>query len=211
MSDTWVEAIGWAGSILVVVSLTQSRVLRFRWLNLIGSLLATFYNAWAGIWPFVVMNGAISLINVYWLVRLNRERHDAAVYEVVPVTPDDAYLHRVLDVHAGDIAATHPRFARTALDAGGRRAWLVVRGDETVGVVVVRGEGADAVVELDWVTPRFRDFTPGEFVYRRSGIFSDLGFTRVVVDAPPADQRAYLERVGFRPVPDGAAWARAVG
>jgi hypothetical protein len=32
-----------------------------------------------GIWPFVAMNAAISAINVYWLLRLNRERHDASV------------------------------------------------------------------------------------------------------------------------------------
>ena len=60
-------------------------------------------------------------------------------------------------------------------------------------------------VELDWVTPRFRDFTPGEFVYRRSGVFAAHGFQRLVVADGQAD---YLTRVGFRQEPDG--WVREV-
>jgi hypothetical protein len=40
-----------------------------------------------------------------------------------------------------------------------------------------------AQVELDYVTPRFRDFSPGEFVYRRSGLFRDRGFRKVITPA----------------------------
>ena len=47
---------------------------------LAGALLATGYNAVLGIWPFVVMNGAIAVIDVAWLVRLQRGRHDPAAY-----------------------------------------------------------------------------------------------------------------------------------
>ncbi len=204
----WLEIVGWIGSILVVLSLTQARVLRFRILNLTGSVIATAYNAIIGIWPFVAMNGAIAVINIYWLIRLGRERHDEAVYTVVEVGPDDAYLQHVLRVHARDIATFAPRFAARAAPGERRLAFLVLRGDRTVGVVELRDAGAGtAVVELDWVTERFRDFTPGEFVHRRSGIFAAAGFTRVVA-APAHADAAYLTRVGFRP--EGSAWVRDV-
>ena len=207
----WLEAAGWLGSALVVLSLTQARVLRFRWLNLVGSLVATTYNTILGIWPFVAMNAAISLINVYWLWRLNRERHDAAVYEVVEVTPDDAYLLHVLRTHAADIASVEPEFEAVPRPGEERSAFLVQRGDETVGVVEVRDAGDGVgVVELDWVTKRFRDFTPGEFVYRRSGIFAAKGFSRVVVPRAGHGQLAYLRGVGFRPQDTGTAWVREV-
>ncbi len=200
------EIVGWAGSLLVVLSLSQARVLRFRWMNLAGAVIATVYNAVFAIWPFAAMNLAIALIDVYWLWRLLRERHDAAVYQVVEVAPDDAYLRHVLANHATDIAQF--RAPVPAADADGRFAFLVARGDETVGVVLVQDIG-DGVghVELDWVTPRFRDFTPGEFVYRGSGVFAEHGFRRLVTAARPG-QEEYLTRVGF--APDGAAWARAV-
>jgi hypothetical protein len=204
--NPWLEVAGWIGSVLVVYSLTQARVLRFRWLNLTGSVLATAYNAIIGIWPFAVMNGAIALINVYWLRRLYREAHDDATYEVVEVPPDDAYLLHVLRTHAEDIARWSRAFDPHA-DPAGRSAFLVQRGDETVGVVVVRDAGdGQAVVELDWVSRRFRDFTPGEFVHRDSGIFTGRGFTRVVTSAEAVRDTAYLTRMGF--VPDDGRWVR---
>ena len=93
------------------------------------------------------------------------------------------------------------------LEVAGRSAFLVQRGDETVGVVEVRDAGdGTGVVELDWVTKRFRDFTPGEFVYRRSGIFAAKGFARVVVPQVERSEFGYLRGVGFHP--EGADWVR---
>jgi hypothetical protein len=203
----WLEVVGWLGSILVVVSLTVAGVWRFRILNLAGALIATGYNAWLEIWPFAAMNGAISVIDLYWLLRLHRERHDETTYEVVEVAPDDAYLAHTLRTHADDIARFYPAFA----DGGsaGRHSFLVVRGDETVGAVVVRDRGDGvAQIELDYVTPRFRDFTPGEFVYRRSGVFARRGFRRLVAPREVVGSRDYYARVGFTATDDG--WVRDV-
>ncbi|KQY46636.1 YgjV family protein [Cellulomonas sp. Root137] len=204
----WWEIVGWIGSLLVIISLTQARVLRFRVINLLGAVIATAYNVVIEIWPFAVMNGVIAIIDVYWLVRLQRERHDALVYGVLEVPSDDAVLQHLLESHAPDIARFHPGFS--AVDPAPSASFVVVRGDELVGAVVVRSAG-DGVgrVDLDYVTPRYRDFTPGEFVYRDSGVFASHGFRRLVVGGSPATEaRAYLERVGFRPTADG--WEREV-
>jgi hypothetical protein len=212
------DVVGWISSILVVLSLMQARVLRFRWMNLVGAAMATVVNALLGIWPFAAMNGVIAVIDVYWIWRLTRERHDEAVYEVVEVGVADAYLSHVLGVHAQDVAATHPHFSLAAISEptaappteGGvqRSAFLVLRGDETVGMVLVRDAGSGVgEVELDYVTERFRDFTPGEFVYRKSGVFADKGFTTLVADAGPGTSDHY-GRVGFQRV--GDRWERPV-
>ena len=214
------DIVGWVSSILVVLSLMQARVLRFRWMNLVGAAMATVVNAMLGIWPFAAMNGVIAVIDAYWIWRLSRERHDAEVYEVVEVGIDDAYLRHVLRVNADDVAATHPAFsmanvsgaagaAQPVVGEGDQRsAFLVLRSDETVGMVLVRdaGEGVGEV-ELDYVTQRFRDFTPGEFVYRKSGVFAGKGFTLLVADAGPGTSDHY-GRVGFQRV--GDRWERAV-
>lgn len=204
----WLEVVGWLGSVLVVLSLTLAGVWRFRVLNLTGAVIATGYNAVLEIWPFAAMNGAIAVIDLYWLVRLQRERHDESTYDVVEVAPDDAYLAHVLQTHAADIA----RFYPSSTDDDGARsryAFLVLRGDETVGVVVVRDQGDGvAQIELDYVTPRFRDFTPGEFVHRRSGVFAGHGFRRVVAPRDVVGSQDYYRRVGFHATDD--AWVRDV-
>lgn len=214
------DIFGWISSILVVWSLMQARVLRFRVMNLAGAAMATVVNALLGIWPFAAMNGVIAVIDVYWIWRLTRERHDADAYEVVEVGIDDAYLRHVLTLKADDVAATHPAFAvddvvgpagrgrPAAGAAAARSAFLVLRGDETVGLVVVRDAGAGVgEVEVDYVTERFRDFTPGEFVYRRSGVFADKGFTQLVADAGPGTSD-HFAKVGFQRV--GGHWERPV-
>jgi hypothetical protein len=199
---SWVQALGWAGSALLVFSILQARVLRFRVLNLLACLILVVFNAVLHIWPMVAMNVVLAAINLWFIRRLLADRTDEKAYTVLQVTADDTYLRHFLRVHAGDIARYFPRLGAAAPD-GDRTAYLVLRGDETVGAVVVRDAGGGvAQVELDYVTPRFRDFSPGEFVYRRSGLFTDRGFRRIVT--PPGMLNPYYERLGF--TREGDSW-----
>jgi hypothetical protein len=213
----WLEVIGWLGSAVLVWSLAQARVVRFRALNLAASVVLTGYNAALGVWPMVAMNAVIAGLDVYHLVRLLRGRDDAAVYEVVEVRPDDAYLRHVLDQHAPDIERHNPGFAwgsdGQGSDADGgsggagephRAAFLVLRDIETVGVVLLADDGSgDGRVELDYVLPRFRDFSVGKFVYRRGGDLTSRGFRRLVASTRMPDASDYFPRVGFTPDPSG--------
>ena len=65
------------------------------------------------------------------------------------------------------------------------------------------GDGA-AYVELDYVSPRFRDFSPGEFVWRRSGMLRDHGFARVVTSADDGRRRTTSGSASARA---GDSWA----
>ncbi len=193
---SWVDALGWSGSVLLVYSLLQARVLRFRVLNLAASIVLVVFNALLGIWPMVAMNAVLAVINLWFLGKLWGERHDDKAYDVLEVGDDDAYLRHVLAQHRLDIAKFFPTFDSYA---GGpqRSAFLLQHGDETAGVVVVRdiGDGI-AQIELDYVTPRFRDFTPGQFVYRRSTLLRDRGFHQV--RTPAGMVAPYYARLGFQ-------------
>jgi hypothetical protein len=188
----WLDIIGWAGSAVLVWSLLQSRILRLRLLNLVGSLVLLFFNAAIQVWPMVGLNAVLAVINIVHLRRLLSTRHDDKAYTVVEVGPDDGYLAHLLRTHAADIARFNPGFR---YDNSGT-ALLILHGDETVGVVIVEdaGDGV-AKVELDYVTERFRDFSPGEFVYRRSSWFTDRGFRKVI--SPPGMVRPYYGKLGF--------------
>lgn len=215
VSSWWFQTIGWIGSALVVFSLTQAEksLLRFRWLNLLGAVIATIWNFIAGAWPFVAMNGAITIIDAVYIGRLNRKKHDDQAYHVVEVAPTSAYLDNLLETNQVDIAkyANYDLVRRTET-ASSRSAFLVLSGNETIGVLEVEdtGNGVGTLV-LDWVNPKYRNFTPGEFVFQQSGIFADKGFDRLIV--PPAlsadnGTKEYLQRVGFAPTHNG--WERQV-
>ncbi len=197
----WLEVIGWVGSAVLVWSLAQARVVRFRALNLAASVVLTGYNFALGVWPMVAMNLVISVLDVYHLVRLLRSRDDDAVYEVVEVRPDDEYLRHVLDRNATDVDKHNPGFAWGTQP--GRASFLVLRDIETVGVVLLSDVGSgEGRVELDYVLPRFRDFSVGKFVYRRGGRLTEHGFHRLTASTRMPDAADYFPRVGF--VPDAS-------
>lgn len=195
VSDYWLDIVGWGGSALLVYSLLQARVLRFRTINTIGCLVLIFFNAMLSVWPMVGMNVVLAAINIWFIVRLLGERHDDAVFDVLEVQPDDQYLRHVLRLHGEDILRYQPDFVWEPGDSD-EHAFIVMRGDETVGVVVLRQDDETARLLLDYVTPRYRDFTPGEFVWRRSGMLTALGVRRVTT--PPNMIGAYYDHVGFR-------------
>lgn len=197
LNDYWLDILGWGGSALLVYSLLQSRVLRLRVLNLAACLILTVFNWALEVWPMVGMNIVLALINIWFIAKLLRERHDDAAFEVLQVRGDDEYLRHVLRVHGGDILKFNPEFVHNP-GAQDQDAFLVTRGDETVGVVLLRADGETAHVVLDYVTPRYRDFSPGEFVWRQSGMLSSHGYRRVVTS--PDMVSPYYDRVGFHRV-----------
>lgn len=198
------DVIGWLGSTILVVSLAQTRVLRFRALNLVAALLLIVFNAAIRVWPMVALNVVIAALNAWVLFRLTRTRHDDRVYEVVPIGTSEPYLASLLARHEPDIARFNPALPPD-VRARADLAFLTLSGGETVGVVLARRTDRPDEVQvlLDYVLPRFRDFTPGEFVFRPGGPFAALGIRRVLAPAGMRESSAYLRAVGFRPGPDG--------
>ncbi len=193
LADHWLDILGWGGSALLVYSLLQASVLRLRVLNAIACVILIVFNAALEVWPMVGMNTVLVAINAYFIVQLLRDRHDETAYEVLEVSPTDEYLRHVLRVHGADILRFNPEFVHDPSET--HDAFLVQKGDETVGVVLLREDGDTAHVLLDFVTARYRDFSPGEFVWRRSGLLTQRGIRRVVT--PPGMVGAYYDRLGF--------------
>ena len=194
LADHWLDMLGWTGSALLIVSLLQARVLRFRVLNLTAGLMLVAFNALIGVWPMVAMNMATSAINVWFIVRMVQERHDEAAFRVLAVRSDNEYLAHLLSVHRSDVLRHQPDFSWDGVPRQERHPFLILRGDETVGVVIMRVADDVAHVELDYVTKRYRDFSPGEFVWRRTPRLRERGFRKVVT--PVGMVNPYYDRLG---------------
>ena len=198
VSVTTLDVLGWGGSALLVYSVLQTRVLRFRLFNCAASALLVIFNAAIAVWPMVGLNVVLTAINGFYIVRLLRGRHDPRTYEVVEVHPTEGYLRHLLHSFETDIRRFNPGFTPSEAD-GAEFAFVILTGAETVGVVLARDAGGgSAQVELDYVLPKYRDFCPGEFVYRRGGPFAVRGYRRVIAPIRMLDAEDYLTKVGFR-------------
>ena len=197
-----VEILGWVGSALLVYSVLQTRILRLRLFNGVASALLVIFNAAIAVWPMVALNVTLTAINIFYIVRLLRGRHDSRTFEVVEISPKEDYLKHLLHEFDADIQYFNPGFSgddAAHTDLG----FLILTKAETVGLVLARNAGDRlAQVDLDYVVPRYQGFTLGEFVYRSGGPLAARGYRRVV--APPRMQNAgdYLTDVGFRPEGD---------
>ena len=195
-----VELIGYLASALIVLSLLMASVLRLRVVNLVGSAVFTAYGVLIGSLPVVLTNGAIVCINVYYLIRLLRDRGGSGYFEVVATDVDAPVLRRFVDFHRDDIRGFQPDF--TAMSPQ-HLAWFVLRDAVPVGVVLARRDGAVGHLDLDYVTPAHRDFTAGQVLFGDSGAFRGAGIARVT-----ADHGRYLARMGF--TRDDGIWGRTV-
>lgn len=70
-AEYWLDILGWGGSALLVSSLLQERVLRFRVLNLVACLILVVFNGVLEVWPMVAVNG-------------DPERHQRPVHRQAP-------------------------------------------------------------------------------------------------------------------------------
>lgn len=200
-----VDLLGWAGSALLVYSVLQSRMLRLRVLNLAASLALVVFNALIGVWPMVAMNVALCLINAWFIVTLLRSRRTGRAFAWAPVRPDDPMLAHFLARHGADIA----RFCPAALPGPANALHaLVLHDDVTAGLVVAVPAGPDGWhLSVDYVTPEYRDYTAGEFLYSAEGPFAAAGARRVVAGPELAGLQPYLGRAGFTRGSDGG-WQR---
>ena len=194
------EIIGWVGSILVVVSLMIPSVRKFRILNLTGSLIATAYNVFFEIWPYAVMNAAIVLINVYWLWRLWRlgrsQESDDAGYALVEAGERDPVVARFLERNHDEISKAYPGFSGELLD--GAHVYLLLYREEIIGLFAFAApEDGRARILMDFVTVRFRDLTPGLYLYHARDVFVAAGVNMVEVSREFTSDPGYFKKLGF--------------
>ncbi len=195
----WIEIVGYAGSVLVAVSLTMRSLVRLRWLNLAGALAFTVYGVVTRTWPVLAVNGFIAVVNVFYLARMS-SRPD--YFELLEIRdPANRYLRRFLDFHAADVRRFFPAFAPEAME--GATIVFILRDMLPAGLLVCRpADGETLRIELDYVVPRYRDLACGRWFYREWGpVFAANGFRRFLCCSRIPAHVGYLRRLGFSPAP----------
>lgn len=70
-----IEWVGYAASLLIVISLMMTSIVKLRIINTIGCLLFVIYGVNVNAYPVVISNALIVLINIYNLYSLRKQNN----------------------------------------------------------------------------------------------------------------------------------------
>ena len=186
------ELIGYLASLLVVISLSMTSVVRLRMISLAGSVAFVAYASLIGSVPIVVTNIAIACLNIWFLWReLSGGRDLGAI--IVP--PDSAFLLDFLHNHADEIEGFQPDS-----DPSERATFAMVltRDGLPAGVVLGERDGSTLDITIDFVLRAYRDSRLGRWLYGPGArVFKPAGIDRITATASSDSHRSYLDRVGF--------------
>lgn len=158
-TSTIIEAIGYAGSALVLVSFLMSSVVKLRIVNTVGSLIFAVYALIIRSYPTAIMNVFLVCINLYYLWKL---RHKDSSYRLLSLQPGETYVRDFLQMHQDDIAHFFPD--RRPLETEANRVYMAFHGSEPAGIMIGQEEDGVLNVALDYSTPAYRDCSVGKFM-----------------------------------------------
>jgi hypothetical protein len=196
MNFEWViEGIGYAASLIILVSLLMTNVFRLRVINLVGSLCFALYGWLIGSWPVCAINAVIAGIDGWYLLRSLRV---SAIFELAQVgnCSGAEYLKRFFLFHERELMKYAPGL--TIEDLQVADTFLIFMNMLPVGVFSYRQNGAEADIVLDYMIPEYRDFKAGRFVYRTKRMFfKEKGIKRFHAVAQHSSQPKYYLKNGF--------------
>ena len=191
------ELIGYAGSVLIAISLMMTSILRLRLINLAGSAVFSIYGLLIGAYPVAVLNGFIVVVNAFHLARIFRAKE---YFQLLPLKPDSQYLPYFLSFYREEIRRILPEFKYNP--SANQVLLFILRDCSPVGVFIAeqRRDGVLRVI-LDFVIPRYRDLKIGRFLFvERAAFFKERGIKEVIISPRTAEFGAYLVKVGFEPM-----------
>ncbi|GAB4184062.1 MAG: hypothetical protein Kow00108_21560 [Calditrichia bacterium] len=189
-----VEIIGYIASILVAVSLSMSSVLRLRWLNLIGAITFSLYGLLIKAWPVFIVNFYISLMDIYYLIKLyqTKDKFGLALIEDTSKTPVSDFLSE----QSQDIDLYFPQHKERITNAS--HIFGLYRNFKLIGIFAIQKVDSTARVLIDYVTPEFRDFKFGQYIYSElPSEIRQLHINKFMSESFHRIHSKYLKKLGF--------------
>lgn len=194
---SWLEWVGYAGSVIVAVSLTMSSIKKLRWYNLVGAAVFSFYGFAIGALPVGLLNLFISLTDVYYIIRMYSQKES---FQLVKANVSDEYLNYFIDFYQSEIKQIFPHFSKSSFPAASDNSFilLLLRNAKVAGVFMGVKSNDTLTVHLDFVTAEYRDLKPGDFIYRKSTeLIKSHGINTLQCQTDNVSHRKYLTKMGF--------------
>jgi GNAT superfamily N-acetyltransferase len=189
------EWIGYLASLIVLVSLLMSSVKKLRWINLIGSLTFAVYGFLISAYPVAVMNAGIVLINSYYLFQMYKKND---YFTLTSLDKEKDYFEYFMSFYKEDIKT----FITEEHDLKDKDLikLFVLRNTVPAGIFVAKKTNKDEMhVYIDYVTPQYRDFKIGEYLFNtQKDYFKQLGVKTLVTHPGTDKHQKYLQKMGFK-------------
>ena len=184
------ELIGYLGSLLVIVSMLMTSVVKLRIINTIGSVIFCGYALAIHSYPTAAMQLCLIVINLVNLYKLNNTKKE---YSAVSLNTGDGFLSYFLNNYSNDIKKFFPDFTR----ADDNDKIILINCEESpAGIFIATEEEAGYLtVKLDYTTPAYRDCSAGKFLYNH---LKSLGIKKISAETKIASHAKYLKKLGFK-------------
>lgn len=185
-----VELFGYLGSVLVVVSMLMTSVVKLRVINMVGNIVSGVYSLIVGALPLALMNWSLLVINIYSLYKLLKTKQK---YDMVEGKADDTFLLCILERYREDIKNYFQDFAwkKNNFDV----AYIVFCEDTPAGILLGKMQKDGTLeVALDYSTPAYRDCSVGEYLYSN---LPAKGIKKVTFSGKSQNHDGYLKKMGF--------------
>ena len=192
------EIIGYCGSVLVAVSLTMKNIVKLRWINLFGAATFSLYGLLLGAYPVFVLNGFITVVDIYYLVQMYKTKEK---FSLVPVLNDNhLYLNQFLSFYNDEINKYFPEFNKENLQDV--NYYFILRNLVPSGLFAFRKiDESRAEVVLDYATPAFQDFKTSGYIYNVESTFlKEMGIKELISKSTVPKHVNYLNKIGYRPI-----------
>ncbi len=185
-----IEAIGYLGSALVLVSMLMTSVVRLRIINLVGSVLLAGYALAINSYPTAIMNICLAGINVYHLFHIFNEQRS---YTMIRTEQEDGYFSYLLNKSDEDIRFWFPEYSLGDLKAD--ISCLICCEDNPACLFMgKKTKEGELEVLLDYALPVYRDTSVGHFLYKS---LAKDGYKSLVFKQNAVKHIPYLEKIGY--------------
>lgn len=189
-TDFWIQALGYAGSAIILVAFLMVSVVKLRFLNAIGCVICIFYGLLTHTYPTAIMNMILLVINIFHLVKAFTKTSDD--YDFVKTKIDDAMLQYALKSYGDDIQKCFPG---TKMDfSSDDKCYIVCHQGMPAGFLIGKKTDDTLDILLDYSIPKYRDFSIGKFAFTK---LPDEGIRRLVFSGNDENHKEYLKKTGY--------------
>jgi hypothetical protein len=198
---SYAEILGYGASVLLLLAMTMTSVVKLRVFNTIGCVLYVVYGFSIGAYPVAILNAAIACVNIVHICRSLLSKH---TFELLSIKTDDSLVVPFINHYKSDIERFFPEF--TLSPRPYVCSYLIVRNMNIAGIFLASDMGnGNLLAELDYVIPMYRDFKVGNFLFNvNRDLFKEQGIKKIIALSGNSYHSRYLKRVGFREVSSAA-------